>query len=428
MFREPIQYVIELDNAVYSLKESNLSSVKDLKEINGNKRVISDLHDTVSRTVNVQAPQKYAEIVVRKKLLDSGELDGTAAVFTHWKKQNEGMATDVFFTAMPSRLVEHNFDRIKKDEGCVLLFPLYTVLYAALKDISPEEPIAVMFQHNRFVDLIIGTKEKIYHAHRCTIPDQQNVSMWDMAFSEIAAAEGENSISVDKYYLLTWIDSIPLPELSEKIRKKLFFFEEEPVMYNDEIYHISFTRAVRMLKASGPCCISPLTEKISCYSEKCLPILTLFLFICTLFLAGGYFFYNQRSKHLGKTAAELKNKMSLIRSEINKTDAEIDHKDTLKFVQSIYVAKRSLPYKKIINDVSSILSEDMNLDSMNLDYRSESVRASISGRIELPFDSARKEYQSFIKKLKKMKYKIRNDDFKVKVNKYNFNVIFEKQV
>jgi hypothetical protein len=183
-----------------------------------------------------------------------------------------------------------------------------------------------------------------------------------------------------------------------------------------------------MLKSSGPCCISPLIEKISYYSEKCLPILTLFLFICTLFLAGGYFFYNQRSKHLGKTAAELKNKMSLIRSKINKTDAEIDHKDTLKLVQSIYIAKRSLPYKKIINDISSILSEDMNLDSMNLDYRSESVRASISGRIKLPFDSARKEYQGFIKKLKKMNYKIRNDDFKVKVNKYNFNVVFEKQV
>ncbi len=428
MFREPIKYAIELDNAVYSLLENTLSAVKDVKELKGNKWVISDLHDTVSGTANVQAPEKYAEIIVRKKLLDSGELDGTSAVFTHWKKQKEGNATDVFFTALPSRLVEHNFERIKKDDSCFLLFPLYTVLHAALKDLSPEKPVSIMFQHDRFVDLIIGTKEKVYHAHRCTIPDQQIVSMWNMAFAEIAAAEAENNIVVDKYCLLTWIDSTPLPELPEKIKQKFIYFQEEPVMYNDEIHHISFTRALRMLQPSGSGCISPRIEKVSYYSKKCLPFMTLFLFLSTIFLAGGYFYYNQKSKHLGRTSAELKNRMNLLSSEINRTEPAVDHKNILSLVQNLFTAKRTLPYKKVINDVSGILSEGIILDRLSLDYSSEGVKAVISGKIKLPFEMARKEYQGFIKRLKNMKYKIRDDDFKVKINKYNFNVEFEKKI
>jgi len=428
MFKESLQYVIELDNLVYRLSDSTLYSVKDLNEIDGNKWVVSDFYDTVSRTANVQAPAKYADVMVRKKLLDTGEVDGTAVVFTHWRKQKEANSTDVFFTAMPSRLVEHNFERIKKDADCVLMFPLYTVLYAALKEINPEEPVAIIFQHNRFVDLVIGTRGKIYHANRSTIPEQQSTSMWNMVFAEIASAESENSIAVNKYYLLSWIDSTPLPEFPEDIQQKFSVLEEEPIMHDDEIYHISFTRVLRSLKPSGPCCISPPIEKISYYSQKCLPFLTLFLLICTLFLAGGYFFYGQRAKHLKIKTESLKNDISQVLSGLKDTQTEVDFQAEMDFVSEISLAKRAASYKKVMKDISEALSEGMSLDLMNLGYKNSRVKASLSGKIKLPFDLARKEYQDCIKKLKEMKYEIKDNDFKVKLNNYKFIIDFEKQI
>ena len=39
------------------------------------------------------------------------------------------------------------------------------------KRMRSAEPVAVVFQHNRFADLVIGTSKKVYYANRCVAFD-----------------------------------------------------------------------------------------------------------------------------------------------------------------------------------------------------------------------------------------------------------------
>ncbi len=80
---------------------------------------------------------------------------------------------------------------------------------------NPKDPTAIIFQHNRFADLIVGTKNKIYFANRCVSFDtseEQIGSLWQTLQSDIDTVEVENKIHVGKIITLSWIDSKILPE------------------------------------------------------------------------------------------------------------------------------------------------------------------------------------------------------------------------
>ena len=69
------QYVIELDGVIYSLKGNRLKQIKDLNGSKGEFCFITEMQETISRTMTVEAPVKYAEFVVRKRLQESGDFD-----------------------------------------------------------------------------------------------------------------------------------------------------------------------------------------------------------------------------------------------------------------------------------------------------------------------------------------------------------------
>ena len=155
------QYVLELDGIFYHLKENRLEQIEDLKEVKGEFCFITEMKETISRTMTVEAPSKYAEFVVRKKLQESGDFDEAVSVITHWKKKRGKNSTDLFFTALPSRQYQAYLEKIRGSEDGILLIPLYSLLYNVLKRFNIEDPIAVIFQHGRFADVIVGNKKHI---------------------------------------------------------------------------------------------------------------------------------------------------------------------------------------------------------------------------------------------------------------------------
>ena len=157
------QYVIELDGVIYSLKGNRLKQIKDLNGSKGEFCFITEMQETISRTMTVEAPVKYAEFVVRKRLQESGDFDEPVKVLTHWKKKKGKNTTDIFFTALPVRYYHAYLEKIRGNEDGILMLPLYAFLYNILKQIRSEDPVAVVFQHGRFADLIIGNKKQIYY-------------------------------------------------------------------------------------------------------------------------------------------------------------------------------------------------------------------------------------------------------------------------
>ncbi|MBW2317652.1 MAG: hypothetical protein JRF24_03000, partial [Deltaproteobacteria bacterium] len=69
MNRDARQYVLELDGHTYLCSGNRLEEIAELKDVaQGDQWFISDFQKTISRMMTIEAPVRYAELMVQKKL------------------------------------------------------------------------------------------------------------------------------------------------------------------------------------------------------------------------------------------------------------------------------------------------------------------------------------------------------------------------
>ncbi|RLB93127.1 MAG: hypothetical protein DRH50_08465 [Deltaproteobacteria bacterium] len=427
MFRRSKQIVIELDGRTYSFSDNKLEEVSDFKDVKGNKWLISDMQQAISRTMTVEAPGKYADVMVRKKLQEAGEFDEPVAVVTHWKKKKGKDTTDIFFTALPTRLYFRYLDEIKEDEDVVLLFPIFSVLFGLLKHMRTKTPVTIVFQHNRFADLIIGTAKRIFYASRCVAFDtseEQIARLWDMVRTDITNIEAENRIKVDSVFLLTWIDSAQVPVWPEDAGSEFYCMEEESISFNGESHDVSFLNAVRML--SGIRAISPRMEKLCYYSCKALPYLNALLFFAILLFAAGYFWFDGRANLLETQIKAVNAEIARVQKEAPLR--EVPYKETLAFAKELACYRAAPSYEKVVNDISENLQEGMLVDVLKVDYAKDSVNIEIFGNVKASFEVAYRGYQKFENGLRRRGYNVVKSQFDTKIQQSEFLIKLRKKI
>ncbi|MCP4683162.1 MAG: hypothetical protein GY864_12570 [Desulfobacterales bacterium] len=422
-----MQYVIELDSTSYRCSRDKLEQISDFRDLEGDLCLFSDFGGAVSRTMSVEAPYKYADVMIRKSLQETGEFDEPLSVITHWKKKKGTNTTDAFFTAVPTRLYHMYRDRSKVYNDNSLLFPIYSVLYGVLKRMKFPHPAAVVFQHGRFAELIIGTRDDILYAERCVAFDdseEQISSLWNMVTTEIQQVERENHIRVEKVFLLTWIDTHSRPEWPEDAGSELCYMDEEPLIFEGETYSSSFFKAARMMSghesASGP------VEKISYYSLKTLPFLSTFLLLGVLLFFSAYFWYAYKAEQIGTDLNALTTQISELqqRTEIS----EVDYQDSFAFVRELDRYRKIPSFKQILEDISSSLPEEMSLDVLKVDYSGNILDVEVYTKVESLFDTAYKGYQRFLSLMKQKGYIIDQSDFNTSIQESNFLATFKKKI
>ncbi len=429
MFKEKKQYAIELDGVTYGFSGDQLKQVVDLKDIKGDAWLITDMQEAISRTMTVDAAKKYVNVIVRKKLQELGEFDDSVSVIDHWKKKKGANTTEIFFSALPSRLLSRYFELSREHEDNIIIFPLYSVLFDVLKQIKPQGPVAVIFQHNRFADLIIGTGKKIYYANRCVAFDttkEQIANLWETVKADIDAAERDNRIKVTKTFLLTWIDSGLLPEWSSDTQREIYSFENEAITYNSEVKNISFLTALKTL--SGRESISPPVEKVLYYTRRFAGYFNLVIFIAALLFTGGYFYINHRADVKADEAKKVERKIDMIHFDIPSGVKEEKLKNTIKFVKQLDSYKSSPSYKKVINDISSSISRNMKFNVVKLDYSGSELQLEVFGRIEAPFNMAHKGYRDFLTSLKQRGYSVSESRFDTQIRNSEFMIKLKKRI
>ena len=429
MFKNSRKYIIEIDGILYSLSGNRLEQIVELNDIEGNKWFISDMQEAITRTMTIEAPVKYAEVMVRRKLQESGEFAEPVSIITHWKKKKGKNTTDIFFTALPTRLFYQYSDQVREHEDSVILFPLFTVLYQVLKHTRSRNPVAIVFQHSRFADLIIGAKNRIYYANRCIAFDsseEQISTLWDMVRTDIKTVESENRINIERVLFLNWIDSGVEPEWDEEIENKYFSFEEEAISFNDKEYRLSFLRALRML--AGFKGISSRTEKSFYYTQKWAPYINALFLLAGLLLLSGYFWYNQKVDLLQKDSIALEGKKTAIQMRTKQEIPQIDYKETFSFVKDLAFYQKAPSYKEVINNISDALSTDMKIDILKMDYSKDEMIIEIFGNVKAPFVMAYKGYQVFVNILKQKGYSVKESRFNTEINSSEFLITFTKGI
>jgi hypothetical protein len=419
------RWAAELDGAFYRCAGSTLEEIADLSDLQGDQRLVSDFQGAISRTTSVEAPYKYAEVMVRKQLQETGEFDEPVTLISHWKKRRGANATDIFYTALPTRLYYRSLDEVGNHEACILLFPLYGILYGALEKLKPAHPAAVVFQHGRFADILLGDRKRIFYANRRIAFDEtpeQLSSLWQMVLSEIESAEKEHHISVEKIVLVTWINSQVEATWPPGIEEKVHYLGEESIYLEGREKKISFLKALADTPASFS--VSRSREKI-CYScSKLLPLLNIALIVIAICCFAGRLWYGNKNRTLEKVMKAKERALADLSQEQQLTS--VPYEGVLGFVRDLSQYRDIPNFKTIVNDVSESLFEGSSLHVLKADYNKGNLKLEVLGEVTVPFDKAFRGYQRFCRTMSQKGYTLISRNFNTSINQSQFVVTLER--
>ena len=423
------KYVIELDGKTYRFSKGNLEQIDSPNDLAGDKYFVTDMQESISQTMTVDVEPRYAEVIAQKQVQESGEFDGPVTLIPHWKKRKGKNTTDIFFTAIPSHLSNLYTASDSEYDDNVMVFPLYSYLYGVLKRIRARGPVAVVFKHSRFADLIIGTRKKVYSVNRLVAFDsseEQFLSLWETVKEEIKNVENANHIQVGKSYLVTWIDSGDLSAWTEDPERDLQLFKSEAVEFNGDVHRISFFRALKKVSLSDS--VSPPLNKAFYCARKLAPALNVaFLGLIILLVCG---FYSYRDK-----TDQLQTELRVLEKRIGATKFDLPEKlnkemveQTVAFIKNHSISKNASSFQEVINQISDGLSTDIELEVLKLDYLADGIQMKMFGRVNASFRRAQKEYRDFIGHLKRHGYVVEESRFDTEIKESRFIINLKKRV
>lgn len=406
------EYMIELDGTTYQWTTGGLRPVEGADHPSGDRWLVTDMQRSVSRFMTVEAPAKYADVVVNKKLQEDGEFDESVAIITHWKQKRGKNTADIFFTALPAQLHQIYVDRLTDTDDCVMVVPLYACLYAVLKHFKGQDPIAVVFQHDRYAELLVGCSKRVYYASRCTAFDtsvEQMHNLWDTVCVTIQSVEQEMGIKVARICVLGDFEGNS-PEQRAHFgpnRDDSAEITRDTEEYRTE--QLSFAQALTFLAGSDSA--SPPLEKAYYYAKRLAPYLWSIFLLAFLFTGGAYFAFEMKSNHLAGEIETLQHQINHTRFQPPVKIPGGDYQPTLKFLSELADARQIPSYKQMINDISNALFSGMIVEVLKIGYAGGEVRLEIFGSINSPFDQAHEGYRQFLAAIERQGYTVEESRF-----------------
>ncbi len=428
MIRNPRHIAIELDGAMYRYDGQRLETISSLKDLSGDIWLLTDLQDAISRHMTVEAAHNYVDVILRKKMQESGEFDDSVSIISHWKKKKSRHTTEVSFTALSARKFRYYADLAEGHGESVLLFPLYAVLLRALKTIRSKEPVAVVFQHNRFADVIVGSKNQVFYINRCVAFDtseEQLIRLWDTVKAELVSVRQEQRLELNNVFVLDWIDSIDLPNHTDESGLKWRRLPGAPVIFNDKRLQVSLLPILKALSvvdsASTP------VEKACFFTRQMASVLNAVLLTAALFLACGYWYFQHRGDQLGNRITALRGQLVRMQARQPEQFNREAFDRTLEFVRNLASYRNVPSYRDIIADLSSGVPEQMKLEILKINYLSGEIQVEVFGHIQAPFKTAHTDYQGLIRTLKQKKYVIESNRFDTDIRDSQFLLKFKRK-
>ncbi len=429
MFNGTKSFVVELDGQISACTQGLLRTLDDLRRIEGDCRVVSDLQGAIARTMSVEADQRYVELMISKKFQETGEFDEPVTVIAHWKKKQTKNSTDIFFTALPTRRYHHYLELVKEHGNHMILLPLHAVLLATLRKCCDHQPSAVVFQHDRFADVIIGTRRKVWYANRVVAFDttpEQIQSLWETIRTDIHAVGQDHRRIINKIFVTTWLESHALPEWTDPEAPELVLLDRQPVTRDDQPFQVSLPAAIQATAVRQA--IAPAMEKICYGARKLLPWLNfLLIFLALVSISGGIWNHRQADRLRQQVAALSQNALK-IRDTGMVAFTPADYKPTLALAEQLWTA-RSLPgYGQLLRDLSTGVGPELQLEILKADYVGSKIQVEAFGSARAPFDVAYKAYQRLQEQLRRRGYAISKERFDTRINQSDFMIRFDKEL
>ncbi len=426
-------HIIEMDDRVWAVSGSHARAIEKFESISGDKKIIIDFPSSLTRVMTVDAPVKYAETMVTRKLQEEGEFDESVTVLTHWKRKQGPKTTDIFFTAVGTHTYTRFMDRIREHGDTVLVFPLYRVLYHFIKKLGSKSCKAAIFRHDRYADLLIGTAGRIHAASRCTAFDvshDQVQSLWDMVSSDILAAEEELQLTVEEIFVINWADApatLPEPEDDQVFSKKSCqMVTQEPVVFQEGTRPVSFLKLVQMIPV-----FSSMASRLDLMLyglRKTAYTAAMLFFIATVALFWLYHKYDIEAQQLEQKVAASLDRIGRQNEILAVQPVNPEIKPVLEFVKKLNTSRYTPSYAAIFSDVEHGMFEPAVIQNIKINYTTTNVKTEIYGTVDSGFDMAYKGYQALLKALETKGYTIDDSRFNTLINRSEFRLVFSRSL
>ncbi|NGZ28913.1 MAG: hypothetical protein G8345_18745 [Magnetococcales bacterium] len=202
------QLVVEMDGIFYHLTRKSASPLHDPSALEGDKWLISDFKGGVPTFRKVDAPPAYAELVMQRRMRESGEITNDSKVLTHWKQSRGINASELFFTSVELAIFGSYEDRSHDDANHQLLFSSNAILYALLERFSKERTVMVIFEHNRHVDFIVGRDGRVAEANRNSTfssDAEAKLSLVESFLEDLARLNAQTNLKVEHIVYFNWV-------------------------------------------------------------------------------------------------------------------------------------------------------------------------------------------------------------------------------
>ncbi|NNG02431.1 MAG: hypothetical protein HKM93_23860, partial [Desulfobacteraceae bacterium] len=332
-------------------------------------------------------------------------------------------------TAVPSKTALYYDNQLQSAEENVLIFPIYSALLGVIRKLRPKEPVAVVLQHSRYAELVVGDAGQVYFADRCTAFDtspEQIRSLWEAVRADIETAETEYSIRVSQIHLVDWIDSGSPPEWTDNDTREWIQLEKEAVISGRETYETSFFNMVRMLSSASS--TSPASDKFMYYAKRLAPFFNLLMLAAAIGMALGIFWYKQQTNLVHAQILDYRQKISRIEMPRLVDGSRQDYEKTLGFVQDLALYQRLPSYRQMINEVAAASFPGLELDVFKAEFSGDTITLEVYGMAKAPFDAAHSGYQRFLVMMKSNGYSIETDHFDTAINESTLLVKLVKKV
>lgn len=428
MMKQSVPYAVELDGRLVVCQDGVLKDLSALNAIKGECRIVSDFENAIARIMTVEADTRYVELMISRKLQETGEFDEPVTVITHWKKKRGRNTTDIFFTALPSRRYFQYLEWVSEHKNNLMVLPIQAVLMAMVQKYGKDQPVAAVLQHGRFAEVLIGTRRKIWFADRVVVYDEsddQISSLWETVRSDMETAGRNHHQAVGKIVVATWFDSGPLPLWPDENAPEVIELDAQPVEWEGQTVEVSLPGVIPA--ASVGQCLATAKDKLFFWSRFALPLINIALLSAALLLvlAGGWYRYQSAGwqTQIQKNLQDVER----LQTKVPKSIETIPYEATLSFVEGLWSSRKLPTYGQILADMGRGMEAPLLLENIKANYAGSKVEVKAYGTADAPFEVAHQAYQALKQRLVRRGYQVIEDRFDTRIHVSSFVLHFVKE-
>ncbi|MBF0188436.1 MAG: hypothetical protein HQL50_10985 [Magnetococcales bacterium] len=466
--------VVELDGATFLVRWRSAQHLEKTLEVSGDKWVISDFGGAPPEMISVDAPPKYADVIVQRRVVERGDAGDRPKIIPIWAKgRSGGTSSDVLFSAIPGSDFARYDNDVQEDDSHHLLFSSNAVLYACLAHFSRKKTVCVLFEHDRHVDLLIGRDGNVIHAGRVSAyatDEEAKQALVSSIQDEMERVSEEARLTIEKIVYFCWLtgaseeqslstapsfatfgsstqsedetqntqstgwatqegDSMS-PEQSRFMAaswvrtlaegRDLSCTILKPKLYDlqgGEFLVSSLPQAVRYLNdgltSSGS---NPLLKY---RSQRLLPRAMLVIWLMVFGLYWGGLWFQQNINDMNMEIVSYENKIGNVETV---DPVRGNYKKNVDFADRLAKLKKSPSYKVVLDDLTRANKTGVEFNRVRIDYVKSVLVLTLEGRINEEFEQASRDHEVFLNGMTGRGYQIVSSNYKTDVQNLTFTV------